>query len=249
MKLLLFKRELFNEIPIGITNGDITVKECDNFIADKVIQQHHYSHKTTKNRFKSFSVNDEQGYLQLGYGIRPKMKHTISELITDKNYCEFDRMWLSDDMPKNSESQVISLLLSYIKQVYPYIKFIITYADESVGNEGIIYKATNAIKLDSVPVDFYILPSGERIHPISMYHRHGTRAKEFIEKQYLGIKHIKGGYRQRRYLYILNNGMRKKFQERNAVRQTEGSGQFRPSAPNIKKEGFRDLKNRNKNLK
>ena len=232
MKTLIYEPSLFAPCPIGVTDEEYTIQECANDEADKVIIQHHYSHKTTKNRFKSFSVNDGKGYLQLGYGIRPHMKHTISELITTDNYCEFDRMWLSDELPKNSESRVIGLLLSYIRQVYPRIKFIITYADGSVGNKGIIYQATNAISLGKVPVDFYILPSGERVHPVSMYHRHGTRAKETLKGLYPGIRHIKGTEYQYRYLYILHRGMRKRFQGRNAVNLTEGSVRFRPSAPN-----------------
>jgi len=203
--------------PIGITNGTITLMEDASGLASKLVVQYHYSHKTTPNHFLSFLVNKDQGALQLGYGIRPAMKHTISKDIVKGNYCEFDRMWLSDVMPKNSESQVIALLLSYLKQVHPRIKFVITYADESVGNKGTIYQATNAIELPSVPTDFYLLPSGERIHPVTMWHRHKTRAKAFVEKQYPGIKHIKGTYKQRRYLYILNNGLRRKFQERNDV--------------------------------
>ena len=141
------------------------------------------------------------------------MKHTISKLISHDNFCEFDRMWLSDELPKFSESQVISLLLSYLKQAYPKIKFVITYADESAGNRGIIYKATNAIRLGVIDCDFYVLKNGERIHPISMYHRHGTRAKEFIDKQYPGIKHIKGEFKQYRFLYILDKKIKKKFLE------------------------------------
>lgn len=213
VKTLIYQNTLFGPSPMGITNDFLTLKECPNEEADKVIIQHHYSHKTTKNRFKSFSVNNDKGYLQLGYGIRPHMKHTISELITKDNYCEFDRMWLSDELPKNSESQVIALLLSYLKQAYPRIKFVITYADGSVGNKGIIYKATNAIGLDRIPCDFYILESGERVHPVSMYHRHGTRAKAALEAFYPGIKHIKGTEWQYRYLYILNRSLRKKYQE------------------------------------
>lgn len=212
MKKLIYKEDLIGKIPIGIRNENIQLIECPNNEADEVIIKYHYSHKTTKNRFKSFSVNEGKGYLQLGYGIRPHMKHTISELITKDNYCEFDRMWLSDEMAKNSESQVISLLLSYLKQVYPIIKFVITYADGSVGNKGIIYQATNAIFLGKVNVDFYQLPNGERVHPVSMWHRHKTRALDFLNKEYPGIKHITEEA-QYRYLYILNKRLRAKFQE------------------------------------
>jgi hypothetical protein len=216
MKKLVVEKTLLGDKVVGITNGNLVIKECSSSKADEVIKKYHYSHKTTKNRFLSFEVNNGLGYLQLGYGIRPHLKHNISKDINKDNYAEFDRMWLSDELPKNSESQVISLLLSYLKQVYPKIVFLITYADESAGNTGIIYKASNAIILDWVYVDFYKLPNGERVHPVSMYHRHKTRAWATVSRIYPGIKHITDG-KQFRFLYILNHTMRKRFQERNAV--------------------------------
>ena len=196
---------------MGITNGTLYIKEAQNNVVDPLVKQYHYSHKSTKNRFKSFLVNGDRGFLQLGYGIRPRIKHTISKRITKDNYCEFDRMWLSDELPKNSETQVIALLLSYLKQVYPRIKYLITYADGSAGNTGTIYRASNAIILGSVQCDFYILKSGERIHPVSMYHRHGTRAWATLQKLYEGIRHIKGEERQYRFLYILDKKERRYF--------------------------------------
>lgn len=204
MKFLVYKEDLLGKIPIGISNGKITITECENNIADKYVIKNHYSHKATKNRFKSFLVNKNKGVLQLGYGIRPSLKQSIHPLIKKGNFCEFDRMWLSDDLPKFSESQTISLLLSYLKQVYPEIKFIITYADESAGNKGTIYKATNAKILKPINCDFYLLPTGERIHPVSMYHRHKTRAWDFLKKEYPGIKHITKEFKQNRFLYILD---------------------------------------------
>lgn len=234
MKDLIYSSgDLFGgKTPIGITNGPISLVECESSIADQIVIKHHYSHKATSNRFLSFLVNDGMGVLQLGYGIRPTMKHTISEYIKKGNFCEFDRMWLSDEMPKFSESQVIALLLSYLKQTRREIKFVITYADESAGNTGIIYRATNAFELDPIECSFYLLPSGERIHPVSMYHRHKTRTFATIEKIYPGIVRIRGdriqrsGEKskksdnpvvQRRFLYILDNKLRRRVQ-RNFVR-------------------------------
>jgi len=212
MSELVYQNNLLGKELIGIRNKTLELLEAPNSVVDELVKKYHYSHKTTKNRFFSMLVNEDKGFIQLGYGIRPKMKHTITTLIDENNFCEFDRMWLSDDLPKNSESQVISLLLTYLKNKHPKIKFVITYADGSVGNTGTIYKASNAISIGSIPVDFYILPTGERVHPVSMYHRHKSRAKALLEELYPGIKHIKGDYRQYRFLYILNKGMRKKFQ-------------------------------------
>lgn len=197
-------------VPYGITDVGLILREAPANEVDPLVKIHHYSHKNTRNRFKSFLVNGNQGFIQLGYGIRPHMKHTISKYITKDNYCEFDRMWLSDDLPKFSESRIIGLLISYLKQVYTQIHFMITYADGSVGNTGIIYRATNAFPIGKKKVDFYILPSGERVHPVTMWHRHKTRAKTFLERQYPGYKHVTNEY-QYRFLYILNNKERRRY--------------------------------------
>jgi uncharacterized FlgJ-related protein len=42
-------------------------------------------------------------------------------------------------------------------------------------------------------------------------HRHKTRAKAFLEKEYPGIKHIKGSFKQNRFLYILNKKIKKQY--------------------------------------
>lgn len=227
--------ELFQDNKKSITNGFITLTEVPSGHVSQLIERHHYSHKRTPNHFLSFDVNGGKGAIQLGYGIRPAVKHTISGFIEKGNYCEFDRMWLSDELPKNSESQVISLLLKYLRRNYKNIQFVITYADGSAGNVGTIYKATNALRLSPLMCDFYLLPTGERVHPVSMYHRHKSRAWALMQSLYPGIKHIKGTKKeplyQYRYLYVLTNYMRKRFQEEKRLAPSKkGQGQFLHSA-------------------
>jgi len=213
-KLLI--RNLCGDV-IGVQYRDLILIESPSSFVDDLVKRHHYSKKCTRNRMLSMIVtktDDTQymGFIQLGYGIRPHMKHTISNDITKSNYAEFDRMWLSDDLPKYSETIVISMLLYYLKIAKPEIIYLITYADGSVGNTGTIYKASNAFVLDKIPVDFYMTASGERIHPVTLWHRHKTRAKEAMEKIYPGIKHITNEF-QYRFLYVLDEKKRKQFME------------------------------------
>lgn len=164
---------------------------CKKDEADKIIIEHHYSHKVTKNSFVCFLVyykGKVEGALQVGHGIKPQNK---GELNPDE-VCEFDRMWLSDVMPKYSETITLSLLHHYLRIVYPNIKYIISYADTSVGNKGTIYKAANYTLIKKIKADFYILESGERVHPITMWHRHGTRRWDFLVKQYPNIRKADG---------------------------------------------------------
>ena len=92
---------------------EIKILVCTKKEADAIIIKNHYSHKATKNSFLSFLVyykGEINGALQIGYGIKPKSK---GEYNPDE-VREFDRMWLSDDMPKFSETITLSLLHKFL---------------------------------------------------------------------------------------------------------------------------------------
>ena len=180
----------------------IKIVVCKKSEADPIIIANHYSHKVTKNSFLSFLVyyyGKVSGALQVGYGTKPKSKGQYNS----NEVREFDRMWLSDDMPKFSETITISLLHHYLRKVHPEIKHLISYADNSddVGNVGTIYKAANYKLVGKIKSDFYILESGERVHPITMWHRHKTRKWSFLIKQYPNIRKSQGY--QMKYIFDL----------------------------------------------
>lgn len=169
----------------------IEVLECNKAMADSVIVPNHYSHKAVSNSCINLVVlyhGKVEGALQIGYGIRPKIKGDLDP----ENTREFDRMWLSDNMPKYSETITLSLLTHYLRMKHPEIKHLISYADTSAGKTGTIYKAGNYRLEDKIKADFYVLPNGERIHPVTMWHRHKTRAMETLKRIYPGIKKADG---------------------------------------------------------
>ena len=179
---------------------EIKILVCTKKEADAIIIKNHYSHKATKNSFLSFLVyykGEINGALQIGYGIKPKSK---GEYNPDE-VREFDRMWLSDDMPKFSETITLSLLHKFLQKTHPQIKYLISYADTTVGNNGTIYKAANYTLINKIKADFYILADGERVHPVSMWHRHGTRRWAFLQEQYPNIKKADGF--QLKFIYKL----------------------------------------------
>lgn len=63
---------------------------------------------------------------------------------------DFTRMWLSDSMPKFSETVVIGLLHSFIKQAMPHIKRLRAFSDGAIGNPGTIYAAANYVRTGRV---------------------------------------------------------------------------------------------------
>lgn len=50
---------------------------------------------------------------------------------------------MTDDMPRNSESQMISQLIKWLKVNQPQIKVLFTWADGMVGKVGYVYQASN----------------------------------------------------------------------------------------------------------
>lgn len=181
-------KDLFGQI-VGWQHSkkDICILRADKSEVDLIVARHHYSKKPCTNSFCSLVVMYRGGLcgaVQIGYGIRPKKK--------EEGVVEFDRMWLDDKMPKYSETIVLSMLHKYLKHTFPMIHTLRTYADTSVGNTGTIYRAANYTETKRIKADFYILPSGERVHPVTMWHRHKTRAKAFLDKEYPGWKKADG---------------------------------------------------------
>tara|TARA_R110000868_G_scaffold322138_1_gene583127 strand:+ start:18 stop:644 length:627 start_codon:yes stop_codon:yes gene_type:complete len=181
---------------------DIAIKWCNKKDADNIIVKNHYSKKSTKNSFLNMLVyyhNNVSGALQVGHGIRPNKNGVFEK----GEVCEFDRMWLSDDMPKFSETITISLLHNFLKEQYKDLKAIISYSDNSsdVNNTGVIYRASNYTLIDTLKSDFYITEHDERIHPVTMWHRHKTRAWDFLQKEYPNIRKAKGN--QLKFIYYL----------------------------------------------
>jgi len=178
----------------------IKILECEKAEADRIIIPHHYSHKVASNSCINLVVlykGKSEGALQIGYGIRPKIKGGLSADDTR----EFGRMWLSDAMPKFSETIVLSLLVHYLRKSHSKIKHLISYADTSAGKTGTIYKAGNFRFERAIKADFYVLADGERVHPVTMWHRHKTRAWSVLSNIYPGIKKADG--EQLKFVYDL----------------------------------------------
>lgn len=144
------------------------VKEISKDLALDMIQKYHYSNtlpKLNKHFIGFYLGNELVGVVTLGYGTRPL--HTIKKLfpsLETKDYYEIGRMCMTDDMPRNSESQMISQLCKWIKSNEPNIKVLFTWADGMLGKCGYVYQASNFTYAGFIITDFY-MRDGIKIHP------------------------------------------------------------------------------------
>lgn len=184
-----------------------------------MVKKYHYSNTLPKlnKHFIGFFLDDVLvGVVTLGWGTRPV--HTIKKIfpsLESKDYYEIGRMCMTEEMPRNSESQMISKLIKWIKENEPDVKVLFTWADGVMGKPGFVYQACSFLYGGFSETDVY-LKDGIKIHPRqtrslfakSKDDKRLTVRPTLEQLNQYGIKHIKG--RQFKYLTFLCDKKTKK---------------------------------------
>lgn len=186
------------------------IKEVTKELALEMVKKYHYSNALPKlnKHFLGFYIQKELvGLVTLGWGTRPL--HTIKKLfpsLETQDYFEIGRMVMTEEMPRNSESQMLSQLVKYLKRIEPQIKVLFTWADGMMGKCGYVYQASNFLFAGHIITDFY-LKDGVKIHPRQTKKLFSPNDKRVSVRPTLeqmnqyGIQHYKG--KQYRYIYFL----------------------------------------------
>lgn len=190
---------------------DFKVKMIDKDTALGMIQKYHYSNTlpNLNKIFLGFYLESELcGIVTLGWGSRPV--HTIKKIfpsLESKDYFEIGRMCMTEEMPRNSESQMMKALVKWLKCNHKGIKVLFTWADGMVGKPGYVYQASNFLYAGYVGGEFY-MKDGIKIHPRqtkSLFGVDGDKRKTirptWEQMQENNIQHFRG--KQFRYLYFL----------------------------------------------
>lgn len=188
------------------------IKEIGKDAFLKMVYEYHYSivmPRITKKYLGCFHNDRLVGGISLGWGTQPK--NTITKLfptLDTQDYFEIGKMVMLDEMPKNSESQMLSEIVKWIKKNLK-IKFLFTWADGIVGKPGYVYQASNFYYGGFIWTDIYISKDGEKIHPRSTKELlkdnaiyEGKKKLFWLTPSYckhMGIKRYRG--KQFRYIY------------------------------------------------
>ena len=147
------------------------IKEISRECATDFVQSLHYSKimpKLTKHFLGCYLENELVGVLTLGWGTQPKA--TIAKLfdgMDTKDYYEIGKMCMKEEMPRNSESQMISAVVKWMKENCAEKQFLYTWADGIMGKPGYVYQAANFLYGGFIWTQLYISDKGEKIHPRS----------------------------------------------------------------------------------
>ncbi len=193
--------------------------EIDEVNALDIVFNNHYSKvmpRLTKHFLGSFIDKKLVAVLTLGWGVQPlnTIKILFPSLIT-KDYLEIGKMCMLEELPKNSESMILSKMFKWVKENRPDVKLIYTWADGILGKPGYVYQAANFLYGGFITTDLYLSDTGERVHPrtaqsylkdkkdVSIGRRPN---KEFLIEN--NWSHYRG--RQFRYVYFLCDKREKK---------------------------------------
>ena len=126
-----------------------------------------------------------------------------------KDYLEIGRMCMTEEMPRNSESQMLSQLVKWIRRNIPELKVLFTWADGMLGKVGYVYQASNfiyagysdgemymkdGVKIHVRQMKSFLVPDGQRDERITV--------RPTVEQmRNYNILHFKG--KQYRYLLFL----------------------------------------------
>jgi len=169
-----------------------------------VIVKNHYLHSLpggTQLAFGVFLNGRLMGAVTLGVG--SFNAHSLVEGALAQDCLTLSRLWLSDELPKNSESKVISAVLRSLKK-HTDLKFVLTYADPAQGHVGVIYQATGWLYTglsDSPP--YYVLGGGKPRHSRSLAHAYGTHSVGHFKRHGVEVKLVPQEPKYR-YLYFLD---------------------------------------------
>jgi hypothetical protein len=136
------------------------IEKIDIEVAKKMIVKNHYSHTIgfgislalglfqpdKPDPFFERIEGKLMGCIVFCVPVGAQVHKGISPLVTSQDEVfELTRLWVSDELGKNTESWFISQSFKYLKRHYPNIKTLISYSDTEQQHLGTIYQATNWI--------------------------------------------------------------------------------------------------------
>jgi len=179
--------------------------------AKTLIVRNHYSHTLPGGTKMSFGVILNGRLLGvMTFGVGPFYGYKLVDGATPDDVVTLTRLWLSDELQRNSESKVLGIALKSLKRDTS-LKFVIAYSDPTVGHLGIIYQATNWLYTGlSFATPLYDIGDGTLHHSRSLAHQLGSHSIRYLTLQGINAKAVPQSAKHR-YIYFLDDSWRSRL--------------------------------------
>lgn len=123
----------------------IIVKPISSKDANRIIKELHYSGKVVNNsqlHLGVFMGDRCGGAMQFGPSLDKRKIVGLVKGTLWNEFLELNRLAFADWLPRNGESRAIGYTMRFIKKTYPWMKWIVSFADGTQCGDGTIYRAS-----------------------------------------------------------------------------------------------------------
>jgi hypothetical protein len=190
--------------PITTVLHDLHLIPISREDAKKMIVRNHYSHTLPGGTKMCFGIMRNGKLLgAMVFGAGPFYGYKLVNGASPDDVVTLTRLWLSDELPRNSESKVLGIALRSLRKETS-LKFVIAYSDPEFGHLGIIYQATNWFYTGlSYATGLYDIGDGVLHHSRSLAHQLGSHSIEYLTLQGINAR-IVPQQAKHRYIYFLD---------------------------------------------
>ena len=185
---------------------DLIVKPISSKDANRIIKSLHYSGKVVQNSQVHLGVFLDGkcgGAMQFGPSLHKRNMLGIVEGTLWNEFIELNRMALSDWLPRFGESRVISVCMRFLKKSYPYLKWVVSFADGTQCGDGTIYRASGFV-LTQIKANNHIIELSDGTIGADITYMKGSHCCKQKGRAGVpvGAKRLEGF--QLRYIYFLD---------------------------------------------
>lgn len=197
-------------------SSDFIVRKIDSKTAMNVIISKHYLKRKcccieafglfVEGKDDGFLFNDGilKGVIVFGKPASFTLCNGVCGPEESENVVEFNRLWVCDSMPKNTESKFVSMALKQSKY-----QIIVSFADIEQGHVGYIYQATNWIYTGLSPAMRYFKPKTLEAEGGVKYSRRKRMTKaEIVDKH--GEDMVEEYWSSPKHRYVFFNSPKKR---------------------------------------
>lgn len=174
--------------PLQVTPRDLELRMIPPAVAANLFVCWHYLHSApagVKLTLGVFVGERLAGAVALNAG--PINAHRLVDGAQREDGMCLARLWLSDDLPPNSESRILGLLVRFLRK-NTSVRFLVSYADPAAGHVGTVYQAAGWLYTglaNAMPL--MDIGAGPR-HTRSISSVHGTHSTVFFRQHGLSVR-------------------------------------------------------------
>ena len=133
--------------------------------AKRIVKGLHYSGKVDPRSQVNLGVFLDGrcgGAMQFGPSVNKHASRNLVQGAGWNDWLELHRMAFADWLPRNGESRAIGFAMRMIRDTYPHIRWVVSYADGTQCGDGTIYRASGFVLTDiKKNSSMWKMPDGE----------------------------------------------------------------------------------------